>query len=122
MEETLLIEPNTVGAASIRSRVIAWAADLDNISDTIVYELEDISPFSCDSTCKLWQFSVLVQVLGEEGSHSLDGSMVVLAEEDAKDLAALAVVALERVVVLGDMRSGILEVDGSDPIQVSKLC
>lgn len=62
-----------------------------------------------------------MQVLGEEDSHSLDGNMVALAEEGAKDLAALAVVALEHVVVLGDMRSGILEVDGLDPVEVSEL-
>lgn len=63
-----------------------------------------------------------MQVLEEEDSHSLHGNrMVALAEEGAKDLAALAVVALEHVVVLGDMRSGILEVDGLDPVEVSEL-
>ena len=63
-----------------------------------------------------------MQVLEEEDSHSLHGNrMVALAEEGAKDRAALAVVALERVVALEDRRSGNLEVDGSDPIEVSKL-
>jgi hypothetical protein len=62
----------------------------------------------------------LVQVLEEEDSHSLDGSRVALAGEDAKDLVGLAAVDLEHEAVQVHTGSGILAVDDSDPVEVSK--
>lgn len=73
--------------------------------------------FSCGSTCRLWQFAVLVQALVEEGSHSPGGSRAALAAADAKDLVELAAGALEHEAVLGHMDNDIPGVDDLDRIE-----
>lgn len=79
---------------------------------TNIWEVKEALPFSCDNTCRLLQFSVSVQVLGVEDSHSRAGSRAAPAKEGAKDLVESAAAGLGHEAVLVHMDNGILAVDG----------